>query len=136
MSNQPQIPQMPPVRNIPVWSPQAKIELTGYEWEAIQNGLVQVQVMQQVAQGVMSRHIVNGTIKMDFEKLNAQTLQYEPMTDEEKAPHQEEFAKLIETVKAGLNEQAQAETSIVTPNGVPATPENVKEEAKIITLDK
>lgn len=133
--NQSNIPQLPPVRNIPVWASDAKIEITGFEWEAIQNGLVQTQIMQQAAQSVMSRNIVNGVIKMDFEKLNPQTLQYEPMTEEEKAPHIEEFNKLIESVKSAANApQANPEPMIVTPEGEPATAENVEKGAKIITL--
>ncbi len=72
------IPQMPEVRNVPVWASDAEIVLTGFEWEAIQNALVQVQIAQQAAQSVMSRNIISGVVKMDFEKLNPQTLQYEP----------------------------------------------------------
>lgn len=94
-----QIPQMPPVRQIPVWNPTDKIEITGYEWEAIYNGLVQLQGLQQAAQSVMSRNILNGVIQMDFEKLNAKTLQYEPMTDEEKAPYLKQFKQTVEAVK-------------------------------------
>lgn len=94
-----QVPNMPEVQSIPTWSADAKIEVTGSEWEALQNGLTQIQLAQQAAQAVMTRAIINGVIKMDFEKLNPQTLQYEPMSDEEKATHVENFNKAIENVK-------------------------------------
>lgn len=94
-----QIPQLPPVQSVPNWAPDAEIVVTGIEWETIQNGLIAVQGAQQAAQAVMSRNIINGVIKMDFEKLNPQTLTYEPMTDEEKAPYLENFAKAVEKVK-------------------------------------
>lgn len=112
--------QLPPVRNIPVWPSDAKIELTGFEWEAIQNGLVQVQVMQQAAQAIMSRNIINGVITMDFEKLNPKTLEYEPMTDEEKAPHREELAKLIEGLKNQATGSGVSSSPVVTDDIAPS----------------
>lgn len=102
---------MPPVRNVPTWKHTDNIVVTGYEWEAIQNSLAHLQLAQQAAQSVMSRNIVNGTIQMDFEKLNPQTLQYEPMTDAEKQPHREDFAKMLEAFKNPAVTQAiQPET--------------------------
>lgn len=125
MSNQQLPPQMPPVRNIPTWPSDAKIELTGFEWEALQNALVQMQVAQQVGQAVMSRNIINGVISMDFEKLNPQTLQYEPMTEEEKAPHREELAKLIDGLKTSQETLTNPESTILNQDGEPATSDNV-----------
>ena len=100
MNNQ-SMPPMPEVRSIPTWAPDAVISVTGTEWEAIQNGLTNIQYAQQAAQSVMSRAIVAGTIKMEFEKLNAKTLEYETMTDEEKAPHVEQLNKAIEAIRKG-----------------------------------
>jgi hypothetical protein len=77
---------------------------------------------QQAAQAVMTRHLVNGTIKLDFEKLDPQTLTYGPMTDEEKAPYLENFNKAINAVNTGTEQPP-----------VVAEPE-VKEAAKIITM--
>jgi len=114
MSTERQVPQMPEVQSIPTWAGDAKIEVTGAEWEAIQNGLTSIQYAQQAAQAVMSRAIVEGVIKMDFEKLNPQTLQYETMTDEEKAPHLENFNAAIEKVKAAAKEIK--EPSIIVPS--------------------
>lgn len=100
--------QMPPVRSIPVWDPNAKIEVTGFEWEAINNGLLQVQIAQQAVQAIMSRNIVEGTITLDFEKLNPKSLQYEPMTDGEKAPYIENMKKTIDAIKNPKSQTDQA----------------------------
>lgn len=107
MSTKNQMPQMPEVQSIPTWAPNAEIKVTGAEWEAIQNGLTTIQLAQQAAQAVMSRALVEGTIKMDFEKLDPQTLTYVPMTDEEKAPHAENFQKAIDNVKKAMEAQIE-----------------------------
>lgn len=127
-----QVPQMPPVRSIPVWPSDAKIELTGYEWEGIQNSLANLQIAQQVAQSVMSRNILNGTITMDFEKLNSESLQYEPMTEEEKVSHVEAFKASVEAFKA---QQAAAKEAALTPTAAPEEKEpEAATEAKIIQM--
>ena len=117
-------PQMPEVRSVPTWTPDAKIEINGYEWEAIQNALTNVQIGQQAAQSVMTRNIINGVIRMDFEKLNAQSLQYEPMTDEEKAPFLENFAKAVDAIKNPASTDIPSATEPVSQD----------EGAKIITM--
>lgn len=120
---QKQVPNMPEVQSIPTWSADAKIEVTGAEWEAIQNGLTQIQLAQQAAQAVMTRALVDGVIKMDFEKLNPQTLQYEPMSDEEKASHVENFNKAIENVKKAASGQVPTEEEPQSNIIVPPTAE-------------
>src|ERR1700753_3291252 len=90
-TNQPLPQQLPSHRSVPVWDPQVDIHIKGYEWEVIYNFIGSSQVAAQAAQGVMSRNIVNGTIKMEFEKLDPQKLQYVEMTDEEKAPLRKQF---------------------------------------------
>ena len=140
------IPQMPEVRNVPVWASDAEIVLTGFEWEAIQNALVQVQIAQQAAQSVMSRNIISGVVKMDFEKLNPQTLQYEPMADADKKQHQEAFAKMIEGIKAQIEKQSEPQQAVEAEDGraneavsaiVSATGEPIaKEQAKVIQMDQ
>lgn len=116
---------LPPVRQIPVWSSDADIAMKGFEFEALQNSIVQLQVAQQSIQSIMSRNLVEGNIKMDFEKLNPQTLEYEPMTDEEKKPHQDDFAKAVENVKQAAEKMKQ-EAGDVQPtpsvDDVPQTP--------------
>lgn len=120
---QKQVPNMPEVQSIPTWSADAKIEVTGAEWEAIQNGLTQIQLAQQAAQAVMTRALVDGVIKMDFEKLNPQTLQYEPMSDEEKASYVENFNKAIENVKKAASGQVPTEEEPQSNIIVPPTAE-------------
>ena len=110
--------EMPPVRNVPTWGQNAKIEVTGFEWEAIQNGLSHIQLAQQAAQSIMSRNIVNGVIKMDFEKLNPTTSQYEAMTPEEKAPYAAEFEEMINSFKNQVKEKATATPQIAEYEGV------------------
>lgn len=90
------IPPMPEVRAVPIWAPDASISVTGAEWEAIQNMLANLQVSAQAIQAVMSRNIIEGTIKLDYQKLNSKTLTYEEMTDEEKAPYEENTRNAIE----------------------------------------
>lgn len=135
------IPQLPPVRSVPTWTNDAVITLTGYEWEAIQNGLTQVQIAQQAAQAVLSRHIVEGIIKLDFEKLNPQTLQYEQMTDEEKAPYVQNLEATIQQIKnptVAKDEQEsiieQPVSGIVDQNGAPLSSDTQEEGGKIITM--
>jgi hypothetical protein len=143
---------MPPVRTIPTWTPDSTIEIKGFEWEAIQNALGSLNFAMQAAQSVMSRNILNGTITMDFEKLDPATLQYVAMDETEKAEHREQFAQQIAAFKqaqaAAQNTPqqeavpAEAErlvepvpTQIVDPAGNPVTTETPTEGAKVINLD-
>jgi hypothetical protein len=130
MSEQTQAPNavtLPPVRSIPEWRPTDVINITGFEMEALQNGISAVAEAQQAMQSILSRNIVEGTIKMNFEKLDAKTLQYGPMSDEEKAPYLESFEKTIATIKEQqAKQQAEAEANAAKL----ATPE-AKEEAKV-----
>lgn len=131
--NQELAQKLPPVRSIPTWPQDAKIEVTGFEWEAIQNAIVQMQVAQQAAQSIMSRNILNGQITMDFEKLNPQTLEYEPMNVEEKQKHVNEYNEMLANFKASLNKRAEtiepvvAESTIITESGQPYVGENESE---------
>lgn len=125
MQNQQQPMQMPPVISRPVWQPDAKIELTGYEFEGMQNAIAQLQEANQVMQAVLSRNLVSGNIQMDFEKLDPATLQYGPMTDEEKAPYQADFKKAIDTMKERAANPPAADTGTVEGNSAGAsTPGN------------
>lgn len=108
---------MPAVRNVPVWHQDSKIEMAGFEFEAIQNSLAQLQLAQQAAQSIMSRNIVNGVIAMDFEKLNVETLEYEPMTAEEKAPHVADFNKMLESFRNPVKTEPEPKSTLVDVNG-------------------
>lgn len=129
-----QAAQMPAVRNVPVWDPNALIEITGIEFEAIQNGLTQIQLAQQATQSVMSRNILNGTITMEFEKLNPQTLRYEAMTAEEQAPHVEQFNKQVAAFKEATAKAQQAQSAPVEPQVAVSEDESPKTEAKVVSM--
>jgi hypothetical protein len=127
---------MPPVRSVPVWSPEADILVKGFEWEAVQNALANLSYAMNAAQSIMSRNILSGVITMDFQKLNATGADYEAMTAEEKAPHIEQFKGQIEAFK-----EAQAAAVRASNNGsgvspeLPTSPGDSEETgAKIVTL--
>ena len=122
---------MPSIRNVPIWDGNAKFEVYAFEWEAIQNGLVNIQLAQQAAQSVMSRNILNGVVRMDFEKLNPQTLQYEPMDDEEKKEYADQFNETIESFKKANEVVNKPTESIAVPS---ETTEDNGSGAKIISL--
>lgn len=140
--------QLPPVRSLPVWDPNVNIQIKGFEWEAIQNGLASLNFAMQASQSVMSRNILSGDITMDFEKLDPATGQYLPMTADEKAPHLKQFAEQIEAFKTAQANatatpatpaDAAPATGIVTPEGQPAVSETAtakpKRKAKVIPMD-
>lgn len=142
--NQELAQKLPPVRSIPTWPQDAKIEVSGFEWEAIQNAIVQMQMAQQAAQSIMSRNILNGAITMDFEKLNPQTLEYEPMSPDEKQKHIEEYNGMLAKFKeslakrdAGVQSEPEqsAELAPAKPVILDANAEPIQaEEAKVIQM--
>lgn len=131
-----QQPQMPQVIEIPYWNATDDISLTGKEFEMAYNSIHQLQQLSQglfgVANSIMQRNIFDGTIKVKFQKLTEVDGQpeYVDMTDEEQAPHQEEFANLVASLKANketakqlVDQQGPLLDAIVDANGnVPGTP--------------
>lgn len=109
--------QIPPVRSVPVWANDAVIKMSGLEFEAMYNTLMQMQLAQQAANSIMSKNILDGTIQMDFEKLSDDKQSYVPMTDEEKAPHVEQFAMALEAARRPQSQIIQPETGLVDANG-------------------
>lgn len=108
---------LPPVRNVPTWEADATIKLSGIEWEVIFNGLSQLAQLQQAAQGIMSRNILDGTIKMVFQKLDAATMQYGEMTPEEMKPYQEQFSQMIANVKEAASRiPVEVKESVIETN--------------------
>lgn len=135
---------MPEIKNFPVWEQDAQIIVSGREWEVLFNSIMSMQESFQAINAVMSRNIMNGVIKMDFEKLNPKTLQYEKMTDEEKAPQAEEFSNAVAAIKVAA-EKAQNESlqksalrqPIVSPDGSEVVSEEKqpkKEKAKVVKM--
>jgi hypothetical protein len=131
MSEQNKPFEVPEVRNVPVWANDAIIEMKGFEFEALFNGLMQIQTAQQAVNGIMSRNVLNGTVKMDFEKFDKAKQEYVPMSDEEKAPYVKNFEDAVEAAKkpqvAETNAPLiqEAPTQFVTPDGVPVSSEDL-----------
>ena len=98
-------PPMPEIRTVPKWDSTAEIVITGLEWELIYNTLLNTQGALQASQAVMSRNIVNGQIKLDFEKLNSKTLQYEEMPEDEKAPLIEDSMKQLSAIMSAYDKK-------------------------------
>lgn len=116
-SNQPM--GMPEVRQSPIWKSDEMLEISGAEWESIFNFIENSSAAFMAANAVMSRNIVNGKIKLKFDKLNKETFTYEDMTPEEEAPYQAEFQKAIE---AAIAMQKKQENKLIV------TTDDMKEE--------
>lgn len=129
-------PQLPEVRNFPIWDKNAKIEMFGYEWEIIFNSIANLQVLQQATNSVMSRNIVNGTINMDFEKLNPGTLEYSAMTDEEKVPYKKEFNEMLDKMRGAAQDMPKPVGVIPETDGSDiGTDPNQQPEAKVVQMN-
>lgn len=104
------VPQLPEVREQPYWAATEELVIKGIEFQALYNGVTQITEMMQAmfgaSQAVMQRNLLNGKIRVRFEKLVNKTDEqgnsyqdYELMSDEEQAPHIENFNKLVESIK-------------------------------------
>ena len=109
--------QAKPVREIPVWKSHETIEMLGFEFEAIFNYINGAQAAYAAVQNIMNRNLVNGKVELDFEKLSEDGTSYVPMTEDEKAPHKEQFKVAIEAAKAKAQE-LQNESKIITDESV------------------
>lgn len=133
---------MPPIRNIPHWKGEDNIDVKGFEWEAIINAFNQLQIGLQAIQAVMSRNIVNGTVVMDFEKLDPETLTYKPMVADEKLKYEIEFAEAVKAFKderEAAGKRPESTSTLVDTDGEPlkaeVTAETPKPEAKVVKGD-
>lgn len=107
-------PQLPEVRQIPIWSTNTEITMNGLEFQAIYDAMASMQQAAAVLQGIVTRSIIEEKIKLDFEKLDPTSNTYVAMSDEEKAPHAEQVQIILNQIRE--------------KNSVP------KEEAKVVTL--
>ena len=109
-----QTPQLPEVRNFPVWKSSETLELNGMEFEAIFNFVNGAAKAYEACQSIMNKGLLNGTIKMAFEKLVTIDGEpsYERMTDEESAPLVKEFEDMITNIKNGIPQLQPQEESI------------------------
>jgi hypothetical protein len=94
-----QQPQIPEVREVPIWSSNQTIEMNGLEFQAIFNYINNVQGAYGAIQSIMNKNIINGNVKLSFEKLNEDKTDYVPMTDDEQKPHIEQFEKMLDAMR-------------------------------------
>jgi len=121
-----------PIRNTPIWKGEDKIEMNGAEFEHIFNYISNVNGAYMAIQSVMNKNIINGTIKMQYEKLNPNTGQYETLTGEDAKPYEDEFDTMVNAVKSQNNgsqptkqeEKVERLDAIVNENGVPFSEED------------
>lgn len=97
-----EVPQLPEVRNVPVWDSQETISMNGLEFEAIFNFINGVSAAYSAVSSIMNKNILTGAVKMSFEKLTADKSAYVAMTEEEQAPYLAEFESAIAGVKSQL----------------------------------
>lgn len=106
-------PQLPEVRQIPVWSSKETIEMNGVEFQAIYEAMATIQQTAMVLQNIVTRNIMNEKIRLDFEKLDPSTNSYVQMTEEEKAPHAEQVRLILNELREKAN-PAKEEAKVVT----------------------
>jgi hypothetical protein len=147
--------QMPPTRQTPTWESTDIFEVSGNELEVFSE-LMDVSARAYAAYtNIINRGLLNGTVQIQHEKLNAAKNGYELMTDEEAAPLREqvknviaETKKIAEETKARIARELEEKylakeqeglpriDAIVDPTGKEASTEIVEpEQAKIITLE-
>lgn len=101
-SQQTQQPQ-PEVRQRPEWNAGDILEISGAELKTMMDFIEQSTAAFYAINGVMSRNIVNGKIKLKFDKFDKQANDYVEMTAEEEAPYQEEVQQAIQAALAIQN---------------------------------
>ena len=106
--------ELPEVRQSPVWKSDELLEVSGQEWETLFNFVENSSAAFMAANAVMSRNIINGKIKLKFEKLNKETLQYSDMSAEEEAPYQTEFQKAVQQAVQQANATPETKSKLVT----------------------
>lgn len=92
---------LPQEREVPTWSADERMEVTGKEFELIYNFLTSIGDAYAAANSIMSRNILNGKVRINFERLGPNG--YEPIPEEEQAPKREEYQKLVNSILAQQN---------------------------------
>lgn len=95
----------PPIRQVPQWKSNEPIDMLGIEFEAIFNYIASASAANAAVQAIMNRNILNGKVKVTFEKLSPDGEAYVPMSDDEQAPLKAEFDNLIAQIKQKAAEQ-------------------------------
>lgn len=86
---------LPEIRQSPVWNSADMLEISGQELKQILDFVEQSTSAFYATNAVMSRNIINGKVKLKFEKLNEAKNDYLEMTPEEEAPYQNEVQLAI-----------------------------------------
>lgn len=135
--------QLPPVTQYPVWNANDKIEVNGAEWEAIGQLLQSAESAIAAYHAVMNKNVLNGTIRMKFQKLNEAGTEYVDMAPEEDAKHQAEFQGMLKqakelatkaVAKAQADELAETQKDLPRIDSLTDNPLDVTGEAKVIAI--
>lgn len=134
------------VRQYPVWDADQVLEVYGAEWDAIFNFVNSVQTAYMACSSVMNRAVLDGKVRLKFEKALPNG-EFAPMTPEEEKPYQEQFAETVrkakeiaaEAVKRAKQPEPPSQEglphidALVDSSGTPISSEN-RGEAKIIQM--
>jgi hypothetical protein len=101
------------VRQRPIWGAQETLEITGLEFEKIYNFIGGAAEASEALHSVLTRNILGGKIKFEFERQD-ESGQFTPLNEEESKPYQEQVDKAIEQAKAAQqNPKPQPQMEIV-----------------------
>lgn len=89
----------PTVKPSPFWPGDAKIEMFGAEWDAIFNFINSVAPAYAACSSVMNRGVLDGVIKIRFERQDPTTGEVTPLSPEEEVPYQQQFQETIKQAK-------------------------------------
>lgn len=123
--NVPQQEGLPEVKHVPYWSSKEPLEIIGIEFEAMNNFIAQAQNAVYACNSVMNRNILNGKIKVKFEKLNDSKTDYVEMTEAEQEPYKKDFEAMVNSLKqreAELNQSKVSEPQPTAPAETQETP--------------
>lgn len=89
----------PSVKTSPYWAGDANITLFGAEWDAIFNFINSVAPAYAACSSVMNRGVLEGTVKVRFERQDPTTGEVTPLSPEEEVPYQQQFQETIKQAK-------------------------------------
>ena len=91
------------VRTVTTWDENAQIILTGKEYEVVKKEYVNMvnclNRIGMIIQMTEAKHILNGTVKVGFEKLNPETKQFDPVEGKELEELKKQFDDQMEKIK-------------------------------------
>lgn len=116
-----QTPELAPnVFQQPTWRNDAKIDVTGAEFEAIMRAVDQMGQASAALQNIVNRNLLQGTITMTYFKVDETGTAYTPLTEEESAPYRQTLQDVIAQANAiAAQAVADAENGAAGEKGVP-----------------